>query len=404
MPFISKLLNKSIILLINLSHTLSFSLSHTHVPKHTPFYTWYIFSCNFCMEGLWLNPNLIFQICSASIFMQPLRQEMILRWGLIWMEDIDSGQMCPYGWRKLRHKCATALQLMWSWDSWTGEQGEATQHFSQYKHKNMIVWEKKAENLDFKCRSLQKFSMGHFQEQLSYCQCFANKESDCNHVHLLIVGDSNRSKCRTLSDYTAAQHGCNQELRPAQSSQTQQIPACRGLLWWQLPDGACVLFSLISGCFYVSDLDQTRCPRVSCECEYWKDERFNDVVKCAVCRLRAIPLCLSVVALRQRCKHFYSGTLSFVRMRQNLSLKGRLVILGVVALEPRFLACVGRAKNELRSWFCRYCPLFYPKSEIYREDTHEVEPCCERQHCCWPQPRLTAEAEKPADWTSPPLL
>lgn len=147
MPFISKLLNKSIILLINLSHTLSFSLSHTHILKHTPFYTWYIFSCNFCMEGLWLNPNLIFQICSASIFMQPLRQEMILRWGLIWMEDIDSGQMCPYGWRKLRHKCATALQLMWSWDSWTGEQGEATQHFSQYKHKNMIAWEKKLKTL-----------------------------------------------------------------------------------------------------------------------------------------------------------------------------------------------------------------------------------------------------------------
>lgn len=143
------------------------------------------------------------------------------------------------------------------------------------------------------------------------------------------------------------------------------------------------------------------------ECEHWKDERFNDVAKCAVCTLRATPVCLSMVALRQRCKHFYSGTLSFVWKRQNLCLKGRLEILGVVALEPRFLACLGRAKRrikEIRDDCADIVPLFYPKSEIYREDTHEVEPCCEMQHCCWPQPRLTAEAEKPADWTSPPLL
>lgn len=246
--------------------------------------------------------------------------------------------------------------------------------------------------------------MGHFQERLGYCQCFTNKESDCNHVHLLIIGDSNRSKFPTLSDYTAAQHGRNQELRPAQSPQTQQIPVCRCLLWRQLSDGACVWFSLIRGCFYVSDLDQTRCRRVSCECEYWKDERFNDVVKCAVCRLRAMPLCLSVVALRQRCKHFYGGTLSFVWMRQNLCLKGRLVILG-----PGFWHVWEEQKmnyggKEIRVDCADFVPLFYPKSEIYREDTHEVEPCCEMQHCCWPQPRLTAEAEKPADWTSPPLL
>lgn len=34
--------------------------------------------------GLWLNPNLILQLCSASILTQPLCQEVISRWGLIW--------------------------------------------------------------------------------------------------------------------------------------------------------------------------------------------------------------------------------------------------------------------------------------------------------------------------------
>lgn len=37
-----------------------------------------------CAGCLWLNPNLIFQLCSASILTQPLCQEMISRWGLIW--------------------------------------------------------------------------------------------------------------------------------------------------------------------------------------------------------------------------------------------------------------------------------------------------------------------------------
>lgn len=75
MPFISKRKNKSIHLRINHTH------SHTHTLHSRP---GTFPSMSLCMGCLWLNPNLIFQLCSASILTQPLCQEMISRWGLIW--------------------------------------------------------------------------------------------------------------------------------------------------------------------------------------------------------------------------------------------------------------------------------------------------------------------------------
>lgn len=169
------------------------------------------------MEGLWLNLNLIFQICSASIFMQPLCQEMILRWGLIRRWTLIQDRCVPTG----EESWDINVQQCYGWCG-AGTAGLVSREkqpsiFLSINTKTWFVcFFSKLKTLILNADYYRNSPWAIFW----YCQCFANKESDCNHVHLLIVGDSNRSKCRTLSDYSAAQHGGNQELRPAQSSQT----------------------------------------------------------------------------------------------------------------------------------------------------------------------------------------
>lgn len=154
-----------------------------------------------CMGCLWLNPNLIFQLCSASILTQPLCQEMISRWGLIWRWTLILGMWIKWEDRRVAVESVNVQQCH-------GRTGDATSSL-QYRAKTEKLAGMVLQLLEMRvCRKKQH---EHKNKFYYFCHCKPIFNADYSRKYLSVASENRRhltmSRVRPLSLWPAEHRG-----------------------------------------------------------------------------------------------------------------------------------------------------------------------------------------------------
>lgn len=246
-----------------------------------------------CAGCLWLSPNLIFQLCSASILTQPLCQEMISRWGLIWRWTLILD-----GWIK-REDGRVAVEGV-NVQQCHGRMGDATsslQHRAKTERPASMVSQllemrgvqkeaTRAQEQVLVFLSLQTNIQRRLREEIPVSGLWEQTPSDDVESSTIIAAllvitlRLSMAAIRRSGQHNLHKH---HEYQHAAAAGAATEPSVFVVFfefqiwiwgWWQ---------------------------RLLFWCEHRRDELFNDVVKYALCGLRAMPLCLSLLALGRRC-------------------------------------------------------------------------------------------------------